>query len=155
MRTTIANGNPYFCLSVRRWDHDWDTCPDTIKTDEQMKFTQADIDYLNLLNNTGTDSSNIYLTAQHGYMRNLDRPVLKNLEAIYKSAINPKFTLCYHCGKDVIKMVLALYRELEKNPVASDAPPQEPKKAKKEFKPKPLEAAPQLTEVKIIGEGDE
>lgn len=76
-----------------------------------MKFTTADNTFLDSLNNTGVVASNIYFTAKHaGYMRNLDRDKVKQLEAIYKRVFDqPKFSLCYHCNGDVMKMVIRLY----------------------------------------------
>lgn len=88
-----------------------------------MKFTADDIALMDALNNTGVVESNIYTTAQHGYMRNLDRVRLKGLEAIYKRVFNmPNFALCYGCGGDVMKMVLELYRELDKQKAAQFVP---------------------------------
>ena len=83
-----------------------------------MRFTEADRSFMESLNNTGVVASNIYFTAKHaGYMRNLDRDKVKGLEAIYKRVFDlPKFTLCYHCGNDVMKLVLRLYDALEKQP---------------------------------------
>lgn len=76
-----------------------------------MKFTAEDVAFMDSLNNTGEVSSNIYFTAKHaGYMRNLDRDKVKRLESIYKRVFDlPKFSLCYHCQNDVMKMVLKLY----------------------------------------------
>lgn len=83
-----------------------------------MKFTSEDIAFMEGLNSTELPAeSRIYLTSQHGYIRNLDRDKLKGLEAIYQRVFNlPKFALCYTCNSDVMAMVLGLYRELDKQP---------------------------------------
>lgn len=88
-----------------------------------MKFTDEDIAFMDSLNNTGVIESNIYFTAKHSqYMRNLDRNLLVNLEAIFKRVFNqPKFSLCYHCSKDVMSLVLKLYGELDKEKVMRES----------------------------------
>ena len=88
-----------------------------------MKFTKEDVAFMERLNNTGIVESNIYVTAQHGYMRNLDREKLKGLEDIYRRVFNaPKYNLCYTCSNDVMKMVLELYRELDKQTASEPVP---------------------------------
>ncbi len=81
-----------------------------------MKFTDEDIAFMDSLNNTGVIECNIYTTAQHGHIRGLDRNLKIKLEQIYQRVFSqPKFSLCYHCGNDVMNLVLKLYGELDKH----------------------------------------
>lgn len=132
-----------------------------------MNFTQEDIDFLTGLNSSERPESRIYLTAQHGYVRNLDHGVKQQLENIYKRVVDERFVLCFHCGSEVLKLVLNLYDAFEKWQVSQIAAPEaapqddhepgppaevEPPKAPKSrsrAKAKPIEPE------KIIGEGDE
>lgn len=53
---------------------------------------------------------NNYETALSGYVRNLDLPVLKMYEHIYKLYLNPTFILTIWCGDCRMQMILRLYR---------------------------------------------
>ena len=52
---------------------------------------------------------NNYETALSGYVRNLDLPVLKMYEHIYKLYLNPTFILTIWCGDCRMQMLLRLY----------------------------------------------
>jgi len=52
---------------------------------------------------------NNYETALSGYVRNLDLPVLKMYEHIYKLYLNPTFILTIWCGDCRMQMILKLY----------------------------------------------
>jgi thiol-disulfide isomerase/thioredoxin len=60
---------------------------------------------------------NNYETALSGYVRNLDLPVLKMYEHIYKTYINPTFILTIWCGDCRMEMILRLYRYYESLPI--------------------------------------
>lgn len=53
---------------------------------------------------------NNYETALSGYVRNLDLPVLKMYEHIYKLYLNPTFILTIWCGDCRMQMILRLYK---------------------------------------------
>lgn len=100
-----------------------DYYPFRLKTPAQMKFTKEDVDFLDSLNSTTLpEESRIYLTAQHGYMRSLDSANLKRIEAIYKSAFDPKFVMCYYCRHEIMKIVIQVYRALDKQKAAEAEP---------------------------------
>ena len=50
-----------------------------------------------------------YETAKSGYVRNLDLPVLKMYEHIYRLYLNPTFILTIWCGDCRMQMLLRLY----------------------------------------------
>jgi hypothetical protein len=52
---------------------------------------------------------NNYETALSGYVRNLDLPVLKMYEHIYRLYLNPTFILTIWCGDCRMQMLLRLY----------------------------------------------
>ena len=99
-----------------------------------MKFTDEDIAFMDSLNNTGVPESNIYFTAKHAqYIRNLDRAKVVALEAIYRRVFGqPKYSLCYHCSNDVMKLVLKLYdaqaAQPKADPFIESTPDPEPDK---------------------------
>ena len=53
---------------------------------------------------------NNYETALSGYVRNLDLPVLKMYEHIYRLYLNPTFILTIWCGDCRMQMILRLYK---------------------------------------------
>ena len=53
---------------------------------------------------------NNYETALSGYVRNLDLPVLKMYEHIYRLYLNPTFILTIWCGDCRMQMLLRLYK---------------------------------------------
>jgi hypothetical protein len=53
---------------------------------------------------------NNYETALSGYVRNLDLPVLKMYEHIYKLYLNSTFILTIWCGDCRMQMLLRLYK---------------------------------------------
>jgi hypothetical protein len=53
---------------------------------------------------------NNYETALSGYVRNLDLPVLKMYEHIYRLYLNPSFILTIWCGDCRMQMLLRLYK---------------------------------------------
>ena len=56
---------------------------------------------------------NNYETALSGYVRNLDLPVLKMYEHIYRLYLNPTFILTIWCGDCRMQMLLRLYKYYE------------------------------------------
>ena len=56
---------------------------------------------------------NNYKTALSGYVRNLDLPVLKMYEHIYRLYLNPTFILTIWCGDCRMQMLLRLYKYYE------------------------------------------
>jgi hypothetical protein len=53
---------------------------------------------------------NNYETALSGYVRNLDLPVLKMYEHIYRLYLNTTFILTIWCGDCRMQMILRLYK---------------------------------------------
>lgn len=60
------------------------------------------------------ENYNNYETAQSGYVRNLDLPIMKMYEHIYRTYIDPNFILTIWCGGCRMDMVLRLYAYYEK-----------------------------------------
>jgi len=60
---------------------------------------------------------NNYETALSGYVRNLDLPVLKMYEHIYRLYLNPTFILTIWCGDCRMQMLLRLYKYYESLPI--------------------------------------
>ena len=52
---------------------------------------------------------NNYETAQSGYVRNLDLPILKMYEHIYRTYLNPTFILTIWCAACRMEMIMRLY----------------------------------------------
>lgn len=52
---------------------------------------------------------NNYETAQSGYVRNLDLPILRKYENIYKTYIDNGFVLTIWCGACRMDMIMRLY----------------------------------------------
>jgi len=50
-----------------------------------------------------------YETAQSGYVRNLDLPILKMYEHIYRTYLNPTFILTIWCAGCRMEMIMRLY----------------------------------------------
>lgn len=50
-----------------------------------------------------------YETAQSGYVRNLDLPILKMYEHIYRKYLNPTFLLTIWCAGCRMEMIMRLY----------------------------------------------
>lgn len=50
-----------------------------------------------------------YETAQSGYVRNLDLPILKMYEHIYRTYLNPTFVLTIWCAGCRMEMLMRLY----------------------------------------------
>lgn len=61
---------------------------------------------------------NNYETAQSGYVRNLDLPILKMYEHIYKTYLNSTFILTIWCGDCRMEMILRLYKYYESLPIS-------------------------------------
>lgn len=60
---------------------------------------------------------NNYETALSGYVRNLDLPILRMYEHIYRIYLNPTFILTIWCGACRMEMMLRLYAYYNKLPV--------------------------------------
>ena len=56
---------------------------------------------------------NNYETALSGYVRNLDLPVLKMYEHIYRLYLDPNFIVSVWCGSCKFEMIMRLYRWYE------------------------------------------
>ena len=52
---------------------------------------------------------NNYETALSGYVRNLDLPILKMYEHIYRTYLNPTFVLTIWCAGCRMEMIMRLY----------------------------------------------
>lgn len=63
---------------------------------------------------------NNYETAKSGYVRNLDLPILKMYEHIYRTYIDPNFILTIWCGACRMEMVLRLYKYYENLPIETN-----------------------------------
>jgi len=50
-----------------------------------------------------------YETALSGYVRNLDLPILKMYEHIYRTYLNPTFVLTIWCAACRMEMIMRLY----------------------------------------------
>jgi len=50
-----------------------------------------------------------YETALSGYVRNLDLPILKTYEHIYRTYLNPTFVLTIWCAGCRMEMIIRLY----------------------------------------------
>jgi hypothetical protein len=87
----------------------------------EQKFLQEDIEFLDSLNTSPVPESNIGMTAERGYIRELERPELQHLENIYKKMIDPSFSLCFWCKNDVLKMVQKIYAKLAAERAQDDA----------------------------------
>ncbi len=54
---------------------------------------------------------------QHGFVRNLDLPVLKMYEHIYRLYLDPNFILTVWCSNCVMDMIRRLYKHYESLPI--------------------------------------
>jgi hypothetical protein len=54
---------------------------------------------------------------QHGFVRNLDLPVLKMYEHIYRLYLDPNFVLTVWCSNCVMDMIRRLYKHYESLPI--------------------------------------
>jgi hypothetical protein len=63
------------------------------------------------------ENYNNYETALSGYVRNLDLPVLKMYEHIYRLYLNNTFILTIWCGDCRMQMILRLYKYYESLPI--------------------------------------
>ena len=57
---------------------------------------------------------------QHGFVRNLDLPVLKMYEHIYRLYLDPNFVLTVWCSNCVMDMIRRLYKHYESLPIEND-----------------------------------
>jgi hypothetical protein len=60
---------------------------------------------------------NNWETTQSGYMRNVDMPILKMYEHIYRTYLDKNFVLTHWCSQCKMDMVSRLYRHYESLPV--------------------------------------
>ena len=60
---------------------------------------------------------NNYETALSGYVRNLDLPVLKMYEHIYRKHLDANFVLTHWCGGCKMEMITRLYKYYESLPI--------------------------------------
>lgn len=58
---------------------------------------------------------NNWHTVQNGYIRNIDMPILKNYEAIYRKYLDPQYICTMWCGNCKMEMIKKLYNKLESN----------------------------------------
>lgn len=58
---------------------------------------------------------------QHGFVRNLDLPVLKMYEHIYRLYLDPNFVLTVWCSNCVMDMIRRLYKHYESLPIENIA----------------------------------
>ena len=54
---------------------------------------------------------------QHGFVRNVDLPVLKMYEHIYRLYLDPNFVLTVWCSNCVMDMIRRLYKHYESLPI--------------------------------------
>jgi len=62
------------------------------------------------------ENINNWHTAQNGYVRNLDLPLLKMYEHIYRTYLNSNFVLTHWCGGCKMEMITRLYKYYESLP---------------------------------------
>lgn len=60
---------------------------------------------------------NNWETTKSGYMRNLDLPVLRMYEHIYKTYLDQNFVLTHWCSQCKMDMVTRLYKYYESLPI--------------------------------------
>ena len=60
------------------------------------------------------ENINNWHTAQNGYVRNLDLPLLKMYEHIYRAYLDPNFIVSVWCGSCKFEMIMRLYKWFEK-----------------------------------------
>ena len=63
------------------------------------------------------ENINNWHTAQNGYVRNLDLPLLKMYEHIYRTYLNTNFVLTHWCGGCKMEMITRLYKYYESLPI--------------------------------------
>jgi hypothetical protein len=61
-----------------------------------------------------------YETALSGYVRNLDLPILKMYEHIYRTYLNPTFVLTIWCAACRMEMIMRLYAYYVNLPVEKE-----------------------------------
>jgi hypothetical protein len=62
------------------------------------------------------ENINNWHTAQNGYVRNLDLPLLKMYEHIYRTHLDANFVLTHWCGGCKMEMITRLYKYYESLP---------------------------------------
>jgi hypothetical protein len=62
------------------------------------------------------ENINNWHTAQNGYVRNLDLPLLKMYEHIYRKHLDANFVLTHWCGGCKMEMITRLYKYYESLP---------------------------------------
>ena len=50
-----------------------------------------------------------------GYVRNLEREILKGYEAIYRKYLNKTYVMCMYCKEDVLGCIRRLYEFYQSN----------------------------------------
>mgnify|MGYP006150472777 FL=1 len=63
------------------------------------------------------ENINNWHTAQNGYVRNLDLPLLKMYEHIYRTHLDANFVLTHWCGGCKMEMITRLYKYYESLPI--------------------------------------
>ena len=63
------------------------------------------------------ENINNWHTAQNGYVRNLDLPLLKMYEHIYRKHLDANFVLTHWCGGCKMEMITRLYKYYESLPI--------------------------------------
>lgn len=63
------------------------------------------------------ENINNWHTAQNGYVRNLDMPLLKMYEHIYRNYLDANFVLTHWCGGCKMEMITRLYKYYESLPI--------------------------------------